>query len=612
MIGDTEKSRTFTRRALLIGGAQAGLFSLLAGRLYYLQVIQGGEYRRLAEENRINLRMVVPPRGRILDRSGVPLALNDQTYRVVLLPEQVSDLESVLASIGQLVPIDEADHKRIEHEMKERDGFNEIIVRDNLTRDQMDIIAIHSPDLPGVDIDAGEVRSYPYGETTAHILGYVGVASQAEIEDENEDDSKILNVPGFRIGKNGIEKEYELQMRGSAGDVEMEVNARGRVVRELQRHDPLPGKDLTLTLDIGLQQFMQQRLAREDGAAAVVLDIHSGEVLALASQPSFDPNLFTYGISQDDWDSLNNDIHSPLLNKVITGVYAPGSVFKPMVAMAALEADIVDPMTRVYCPGYYEFGEHIFHCWKHGGHGHVNMIEAIAGSCDTYFYDLGHRVGIDKIQATAMRFGLGQKLGIDLPHERSGLIPGRAWKQASHHEAWEQGETLIASIGQGYMLTSPLQLAVMAARIANNGLRVVPHVAQKLGDRLVSPAAWPSLGFDPRHLDLVRQGMAAVINSQQGTAYAARIQKKGMEMAGKTGTAQVRHISEAEHEEGVTKNEALPWKERDHALFAGFAPVAEPRFAVAVIVEHGGSGAHVAAPIAADLLLDCQKRMEKA
>ena len=608
MAGNTEKSRIFTRRAILIGGAEAGLFSLLAGRLYYLQILEGAKYHEMAEENRINLRMIAPPRGRILDRFGVPLALNDQTYRVVLLPEQVTDLDALLNKLNTYIEIPDADRKRIERELKDRNGFNAVLVHDNLTRDQMDIIAVHTPELPGVDIDAGEVRSYPYGDTTAHILGYVGTASQEEIDNADEDDTNILSVPGFHIGKNGLEKQYESELRGEAGDVEMEVNAHGRVVQELMRHDPDPGDDLTLNIDIGLQQFVQQRLAREEGAAAVIFDIHSGEVLALASQPSFDPNLFTFGINQDDWDNLNNDIHSPLLNKVTGGVYAPGSAFKPVVAMAALEADIVDPETRVFCPGYYEFGDHVFHCWKHGGHGHVNMVEAIAGSCDTYFYDLGHKTGIDKIQAMAMRFGMGQKLGIDLPHERGGLIPGRAWKQATHHEAWQQGETLVAAIGQGYMLTSPLQLATMAARIANGGYAVVPRIAQKIGVTPVASDAAPPMDLNPRHLALVREGMAAVVNSQAGTAYATRITQSGMEFAGKTGTAQVRHISEAEHEEGVTKNEALPWKERDHALFAGFAPVDNPRYAVAVVVEHGGSGAHVAAPVAHDIFLECQTR----
>jgi penicillin-binding protein 2 len=608
MSGNNEKSRIFTRRAILIGGVQGALFSLLAGRLYYLQVIEGSEYHEMAEDNRINLRMIAPPRGRIVDRFGVPLAVNDQTYRVVLLPEQISDLNALLNKLGNYVEISDFDRKRIERELKDHSGFNAIIVHDNLTRDQMDVIAVHTPDLPGVDIDAGEVRSYPYGETTAHILGYVGTASQAEIDSDEDDDTNILSVPGFRIGKNGVERQYDSELRGEAGDVEMEVNAHGRVVQQLNEHKPKTGAELTLALDIGLQQFMQQRLAREEGAGAVVLDIHNGEVLALSSQPSFDPNLFTFGISQDDWDKLNTDIHSPMMNKVVTGVYAPGSTLKPVVAMAALEADIVDPNARVFCPGFYEFGEHTFHCWKHGGHGHVNMVEAIAGSCDTYFYDLGHKVGIDKIQAMANRFGMGQKLGIDLPHERSGFVPSRSWKQAARHEAWQQGETLVAAIGQGYMLTSPLQLAVMAARIANGGFAVLPHVTQKIGAKPVAPNVWPSMGFDPRHLAIVQQGMAAVINSPSGTAYAARITQEGMEFAGKTGTAQVRHISEAEHEEGVTKNEALPWKERDHALFAGFAPVGAPRYAISVIVEHGGSGAHQAAPIAHDILLECQTR----
>lgn len=610
MSGNNEKSRLFTRRSLLIGGAQAALFSVLAGRLYYLQVIEGGGYHQMAEENRINMRMIAPPRGRILDRFGVPLALNDQTYRVVLLPEQVGDLGELLDRVGRYVNIDESDRKRIERDMKDRRGFNAVIVRDNLTRDQMDMVAVHTPELPGVDIDAGEVRFYPYGTATSHILGYVGTVSRNELDKAGEEDSEVLGVPGFRIGKNGIEKQYEQQMRGEVGNVEMEVNAHGRVVRELVRHDPKVGNDVTLALDIGLQQFVQQLLAKEEGAAAVVMDIYSGEVLAMVSQPGFDPNLFTFGISKSDWDSLNNDIHSPLLNKVITGVYAPGSAFKPVVAMAALESDVADPEARVFCPGYYEFGGRVFHCWKKSGHGHVNMVEALAGSCDTYFYDLGRRVGIDKIQSMATRFGMGQKLGIDMPHERPGIVPSRAWKQTLRRQSWQQGETLITAIGQGYMLTSPLQLAVMAARIANNGLAVKPSMAKKIGSADIPDERWPSMGLDKRNLDVVRQGMFAVVNSHIGTAYSARITQEGMEMAGKTGSAQVRHISAAEHADGVIKNEALPWKQRDHALFAGYAPCDKPRYAVAVIVEHGGSGAHQAAPIARDILQECQTRFK--
>ncbi|HEU0117894.1 MAG TPA: penicillin-binding protein 2, partial [Alphaproteobacteria bacterium] len=577
MAGDSERSRLFTRRAILIGAAQTSLFTLLAGRLYYLEIMQGENYKTLAEENRINLRLIAPRRGQILDQNGTPLAVNQQNYRVVLLPEQVDDIEDLINDLGAYVEIDATDRKRIERDLKNDVGnFNAILVKDNLTWSQVAQISLHNLDLPGTDIDTGEVRSYPYNEATSHLLGYVGTVSQEELnnsEDDDDNGDNILAIPGFRIGKNGVEKQYDLEMRGEAGNVQMEVNAHGRVVRELARNESKPGQDVMLTIDIGLQQFTQQRLLAEEGAAAVIIDIHTGAILALASQPGFDPNLFTYGIAQDDWDRLNNDIHAPLLNKVTSGVYAPGSTMKPIVAMAALEANMVNPEAKTYCPGYLDMGTYRFHCWKHGGHGYVNLHQAIAGSCDTYFYDLGKRIGIDRIESMAKRMGYGTKLGVDLPHERPGLVPSRAWKEATRGEPWQQGETLIAAIGQGYMLTSPLQLAVMAARVSNGGKAVIPHILKKIGDKVRPESQWPSLGFNADHMRIVQQGMSAVVNEQIGTAYAARIMKPEFAMAGKTGTSQVRHISTAERDSGVIKNEALPWKERDHALFGGFAPV---------------------------------------
>jgi penicillin-binding protein 2 len=610
MAGDSERSRLFSRRALLIGGVQVGLFSLLAGRLYYLEILEGEKYRTLAEENRINLRLIAPRRGQILDRSGAPLAINQQNYRVVLLPEQVEDVDDLIDKMSAFIDITENDRKRVMRDLKNESNFNAVLVKDNLSWDQVAHISIHSLDLPGTDIDTGEVRSYGYGMATSHVLGYVGTVSEKELNDtdDDEENDNVLAIPGFRIGKSGIEKQYDLDLRGEAGNLQMEVNARGSVVRELARNDSKSGRDITLTIDIGLQQYVQQRLAKEDGAAAVIIDIHTGEICALASQPGFDPNLFTYGISQEDWSRLNQDEHSPMMNKVVSGTYAPGSTFKPMVAMAGLDAGILDPDAKTFCPGYLDFGTYRFHCWKHGGHGHVNLHEAVAGSCDTYFYDLGHRVGIDRIQAMARRFGLGQKLGIDLPHERAGFVPSRTWKFATHGQTWQQGETLIAAIGQGYMLTSPLQLAVMSARLANGGKGVVPYLLRKNGDHKTPGSTWPSLGLDPRHLKIVQDAMSAVLNEPIGTGYAARIKKNGLEMAGKTGTSQVRRISQIERDEGVTKNESLPWNERDHALFTGFAPVSNPRYAVAVIVEHGGSGAHNAAPIARDIMFECQMK----
>ncbi len=611
MAGENERARLFTRRAFVVGTAQAGLFALLAGRVYYLEVVESEKYRTLAEENRVNLRLLSPQRGQILDRFGTPLAINQQNFRIVLLPEQTENPDHLLDQVGAYISLTDADRKRILRDLHNTDNLNAVLIKDNLTRDQMDLLAVHSIDLPGTDIDVGEVRTYPYTLATSHLLGYVGTASDQDLDSSDEDDddnNAVLSIPGFRIGKNGIEKSYDSDLRGEVGDVQMEVNARGSVVRELTRNDAKPGHDITLGIDIGLQQYTQQRLAKEESAAAVVIDIASGEVRTLTSQPSFDPNLFTYGISQDDWDGLNNDEHSPLLNKVISGVYAPGSTIKPIVSLAGLEADILDPEARVFCPGYYELGDYKFHCWKHGGHGHVNFHQAMAGSCDTFFYDLGHRVGIDRIQAMAKRLGFGNKTGIDLPHERAGFVPSRAWKFATHGQTWQQGETLNAAIGQGYMLASPLQLAVMAARIANGGKAITPYVAHAIGGVPVAPPPIPDIGIDPANLQLVQEAMSAVVNETIGTAYGARIDKKGFEMAGKTGTAQVRHISEAEREDGVATNESLPWKERDHALFTGFAPVQNPRFAIAVIVEHGGSGAHTAAPIARDILIECQTR----
>ena len=602
MSRDSDRSRLFTRRAILLGGAKVSLFSLLASRIYYLQIVQGDKYKTLAEENRINLRLIAPPRGQILDRSETPMAINQQNYRVVLLPEQIDELDPLLDGINAYVPLNENDRKRIERDLQNNNSLNAVLVHDNLTWEQVAALSLHTLELPGADIEVGEVRSYPFTDTLAHVLGYVGAVSEKEMDGDEPE----LSIPGFRIGKSGIEKQYDHLLRGTAGNVQLEVNARGRVVRELARQPPLTGQDVPLNIDLGLQQFVQKRLAAEASAAAVVMDVRDGAVYALVSHPAFDPNLFTYGIGQQDWDRLNTDEHTPLLNKTVDGIYAPGSAFKVMTALAALDAGIMDPEKRTFCPGYFDLGNHRFHCWKHNGHGSVNFIEGLAGSCDTYFYDLGHRTGIDKIQAMARRFGLGQKTGVDMPHERSGLIPSRAWKKATRNGAWQQGETLVTAIGQGYVMTTPMQLALMAARVANGGKAITPRIFKSPNGVELEPA--PLMGIEAEHLDLVHEAMSAVVNRNIGTAYAARATDPALTMAGKTGTAQVRRIRTAERAEGVTANEDLPWKERDHALFIGFAPVTEPRYAVSVVVEHGGSGAHMAAPIARDILVECQKR----
>jgi len=603
MSREVDKTRLFTRRAILVGGIKVGLLTLLAGRLYYLQIMQREKFSTLAEENRINLRLLAPPRGRVLDQRGVQLAVNQKNYRLVLLPEQIGKLDSCLRTLSLYIPLSEQEKRRIERDFKNLGGLNAILVKDNLTWEQVAVLSLHSLELSGVDIESGEVRTYPYAEMTSHVVGYVGPISQNERDKGIED----LNIPGYRIGKNGVEKQYDALLKGVPGDLQLEMNAHGRVVRELARNEPAAGKDVALTIDMRLQQIVQARLQQEESAAAVVMDVFSGAVYALVSHPGYDPNLFTYGINQQDWERLNGDEHVPLLNKVLDGVYAPGSVFKVVTGLAGLDSGIMKPKETVFCPGHMDLGKHRFHCWKKGGHGAVDFVHAMAGSCDTYFYDLGKRLGIDRLYETATRLGLGQKTGIDFPHERSGLIPSRTWKSAVKDSQWQQGETLITAIGQGYVLTSPMQLAVMMARVVNGGFEVQPHINVARSPKIVTGPTGRSIGFDPKHLAVMREALSAVVNESIGTAHAAMITEEGLSMAGKTGTAQVRRISTAERSEGVISNEALPWKERDHALFVGYGPVENPRYVAAVIVEHGGSGAHTAAPIVADILAACQK-----
>lgn len=595
---ENDRVRIFTRRALLAGGLKLGVFALIAGRLYQLQVREAAKYQTLAEENRINQRLIPPPRGRILDRFGVPVAVNQQNFRLVIDPRETGDAEELLDRLAQFLSIDDSVRHRILRDLGQRRPAGGALVQDNLDWNQVAAIELHRPQLGGARIEPGEVRSYPYGAATAHILGYVGVPGERDVAD-----TPLLAIPGFRIGKNGVEQQEDELLRGQVGNRQMEVDAHGRIVRELAYETPQPGDDLTLNIDIGLQQFVQQRLSREQSAAAIIMDVHSGAVYALASHPGFDPNLFTLGIGQSDWNNLNNDPRAPLSNKAVSGLYAPGSVFKLMTALAGLEAGTTDESRMVYCPGHFEVGNHRFHCWKQGGHGAVDMVKALAASCDTYFYDLAQRTGIDRIQAMALRFGLGARTGIDLPHERGGLIPSRDWKRANLKQPWQAGETVINGIGQGYVLTTPLQLAVMAARIANGGYAVQPQLVKRDAGEDAPP-----IRIAAQHLAVVKKGMETVVNSVAGTAFAERIKESGLAMAGKTGTSQVRRISKAERAEGVIKNEQLPWEQRDHALFAGYAPLDRPQYAAAIVVEHGGSGAHVAAPIIRDILRECQKR----
>lgn len=603
---DSERHKLFDRRTALLAGGKMLLLSVLGGRLAYLQIVEAERYRLLAEENRINFHLLPPPRGRIVDRFGRALADNRQNHRVLFVSEGAKNVSDSLDMLGRIIQIGENEKKRIMREIRRRRPFVPITVRENLDWEDVARIEINTPDLPGVIIDIGQSRHYPNGMEAAHVIGYVAAVSEGEAGDD-----PLLELPGFRVGKAGIEKVHDLSLRGVAGNSQVEVNAVGRIIRELERNDGQPGSEVGLTIDLDLQKMISKRLGGES-AAVVVMDVHRGDVLALVSNPGFDPNIFNRGLSSAEWSALVGDTRAPLTNKAVGGQYAPGSTFKMCVLLAGLEAGLITPETKYFCRGYVALGNRRFHCWKRHGHGLVNLRQSLVWSCDVYYYEIAKRMGIDRIAAMAEKLGLGGRLGIDLPGEKSGIVPTRDWKRNVIGSAWQKGETLIAGIGQGYILTTPLQLAVMTARLVNGGMAVTPRLTRIVSDPSKSPTSasasvFPSLGLSRDHLNIVRNAMNDVVNDATGTAFRSRITEPGLKMGGKTGTVQVRRISKAERETGVLKNKDLPWEQRDHAIFVGFAPVDNPVYACAVVVEHGGGGSSVAAPIAKDVLLRVQK-----
>jgi penicillin-binding protein 2 len=599
---DMERHKEFSRRALILGAGKIAIFGTLALRLAYLQVFEQKKFQTLSDKNRISLRLLPARRGEIMDRFGAPLAINKQDFRALLVPEQAESVDDTLARLGKLIPISDDEKEEIMAEIEEHHPFAPVLVKEDLTWDDMAKVELNLPDLAGVSMEEGQMRSYPLGTATAHIIGYVGRVSKAELTDD-----PAMSIPGFRIGKTGVEKKYDEILRGEAGQVQAEVNVVGREIRELSRSEGKRGHRLTLTLDSDLQMQCQGYVAQQTSAAAVIMDVHSGEVYALCSHPSFDPNVFSSGIPADLWEELLADPANPLTNKVVAGQYPPGSTFKMVTALTALEAGAIDANTHVSCPGYYMMGDRPFHCWKHSGHGTIDVVGAIRESCDVFFYETGKRVGIDAIAKMARRLGIGEKLDFDVPGEAAGLVPDRAWKMKRYKQKWEQGETIVAAIGQGYVLATPLQLATMTARIANGGKAVKPLLVRSIEEEGSKIPDWPMLDFNKAHLDLVQKGMTEVVNNPRGTAHGAAIKEAPYSMAGKTGSAQVRRITAAQRAAGVNFA-TVPWKDRDHALFVGYGPVDNPAYATAVIVEHGLHGASAAAPIARDIMLAAQKR----
>ena len=590
---DNDKGKVLIRRSLIMALIKFLLLMVIIARLYYLQVYQADRYKTLADENRISTRLLVPPRGIIFDRNGVTIASNQQNFQALIVAEQAPNVQETLDAFKKIMPLSEAEEERIKKDLKRNRSFVPIKIRDNLSWEEVSRIQLNAPDLPGIVIDEGLTRYYPFGAGMAHILGYVSSVSDKDVKDD-----PLLEVPGFKIGKSGIEKYLEKALRGESGNLKLEVNAYGRIMKEIERVDGIPGKDVQLTIDSRLQQKAFELFGEESGAA-VLLDVHTGEILAFVSAPSFDPNMMTQGLSTEDWNALLHNDRNPLTDKAISGQYSPGSTFKMIVALAALEAGVIKPETRTYCAGKMFLGNHAFHCWKKEGHGHLNVVEALQHSCDIFFYETAQKLGIEKIADMARRFGLGSKINIGLENEKAGLIPDKEWKLRRFGEPWQQGESLISGIGQGYILTTPLQLATMTARLVNGGYEIKPTFL-KVSDGEKSKIK--KIDVSPANLELIKEGMYAVVNKPGGTAWRSQFDYHGQRMGGKTGTTQVRRITMKERREGIKKESELPWRLRNHALFVGYAPHDNPKYAVAVLVEHGGGGSSVAAPLAGKIL----------
>ena len=589
----TTLDTAFSRRSFVIGTAMGGLGALLAGRLAWLSIAQNEKYQLESESNRVNLSLIPPRRGWILDRNGAPLASNRADFRVDVVPERMNDPEATVARLGQILSLAPDTLADVQKRVAKAVGPQPVEVATGLNYEQFAAISVRLPDMHGVLPQRGFSRFYPTGPSVGHLIGYVGPANAEEYA---EDKNPLLITPGYKIGKDGLERQFEQRIRGIPGARRVEVTASGRIVRELETREDVQGKPIQLTIDGPLQDYAARRIGLESGSV-VMLDCETGEVLCMASMPSFDPNSFSAGIGSVEYAMLRDDERVPLRNKILKGLYPPGSTVKPMVSMAFLKEGL-DPSQSVFCGGGLRVGNRVFRCWKRGGHGTVDMAKGIYQSCDVYFYHFAQSIGMDPIAAMARRCGMGETFDLPVASQFFGTVPDPAWKLKKYDQPWASFDTVNATIGQGYMLANPLQLAVMAARLAS-GRHVQPRLV-KSG----KPASFATADFSPEHVAIVRQAMSDVVNGP-GTAGRAKLPVPEVLMAGKTGTAQVVGLNFSDGKSG-------PWKYRDHGLFIFFAPFDRPKYAGAVVIEHGG-GSGAAYPIARDVmtfLFDPPKAMD--
>lgn len=583
---------TFTRRTMLVGGIQMAIGGALAARMVYISIVDNERYVLESESNRLNLTLVPPRRGWIVDRRGKALANNRVSLRIDLIPDRVRDKQKLVSDLQALLGLDADTVQRIRRDLDKSAGYQPVAVAENLDEARFASVLVRLTDLPGVAPARGFARNYPAGAAVGHLLGYVGAPTAEEYQKARD---PLYVTPGFKTGKDGLEKYFEPFLRGKPGAKRVEVTAGGKVVRELDTQPDTQGETLHLSIDGDLQDYAARRMGRESGAA-IVIDCLTGDIIAFVSMPCFDPNSFSDGIGQKEWAWLNGDTdYKPLLNKATRGLYPPGSTLKPMAALAILEAG-VDPAERITCPGGYRLGNRVFRCL--GRHGPVDLPTAIEKSCNTYFYAMSHRLGYDRIAPVAKTLGLGEDFRISGANQRYGTIPDSAWKQRKYDQQWSASDSLNAVIGQGYVIVNPLQLAVSTARIASGKLLTPSLVARK-------PDLIKTLPYSAEHLVIVRSGMDRVVNGA-GTAVRSRLDLDGIKLAGKTGTAQVRGLASG------SRGQSGAYRYRDHGLFVCFAPTDNPRYAASVIIEHGLGGARAAAPVAKDIftfLYDREKAM---
>ncbi len=622
------------RRFIFLSSLKALTFGFLSWRLFDLQLIENQKYKKMSEKNQFNFSLVPPERGQIYDIKGRVLAANRDAFSLFIKVSEKINLKNSLKKIVSIVNISDEDInsfiKRVEQFKKEKKSNENIFITNNLSPRDISRLAVRLYEYPEVKFLMSKKRVYPQGGITSHIIGYIGRFSSEDIKKNKN----LQNLPGLFIGKTGIENFFDNKLRGSFGRKREEVTASGAVINSNLYENPISGENLKISIDLNIQSFALSRLEKgnsrivntnsssyrylkskynfskdktiflnkkgklvdPESGSVIVMDVNTGQLLCCVSSPNYNPNIFTRGIRTKEWDKIIKNKKSPLLNRSVAGLYPPGSTIKMAVALAALESGIIGYNTKFFCSGFKEYGNMKFHCWFKHGHGNLNLSEAIERSCDVFFYELGLKVGIDKISQMLKKLGLSTNLNFELNQFKNGLVPSKKWKLDTKGTSWAPGETINASIGQGYMLSSPIELVTMISRLANEKFAVEPTFLSN------SKKTFHKLDFNTQHLNYIKKAMINVVNSKYGTAYSSKLNKSNIIMAGKTGTVQVVRISEEEREKGIIKNEDRIWKKRDHALFVGYAPADKPKFSICVVVEHGGSGSSMAAPIAKDVM----------